>query len=615
MESMTVQKSEPTIWMWWLTVFGLMVGHSAMAVAQQRPVGENATNMPRFVKTGTNVAQSFASLPSTDKFDVVNPGDSCMMLLFEPNANVRVSPGIVRLGPGERQSVALSVGRDVKSFSLGYAVSQASAPFKTHANRYRAYSDGETVLCVPVAAATQQSLQARLKKICRDSKTLVTDKHMPAGAYIYTPGPFYRKGGLFARDFLFQLEGSGRQIVTADEVKQAVAFLALKQLKTNKTVGPYTFPKGAIPDHVYPDGRYSWGPGEFYGDVNGHFHRPSLDEAFCFVTLAWHYGHKAGWNAEWQSWFKNHSRQLADAWQSAPRNPKTGLVTQWTTEGHVGANGIAETTGACVMWGFHDSYGFPGDDLGTSVLACNAARALADMYDHVSDSAAAKTISATADAMRDAIRAQFKSEGYLPWGIGKGAPDMASPDITGYAVWSGILTEKQADAASDWFANRYLADKNTGGPADLFQMQVGFRGAVRMARKADDRHPGSHVWPHVASPHWENLAFGYNAYQDGGYWYYMSLGVATTLWRKHPAEAKEWVTNTYNDLAAANPHHPYERIDGVTPVNDRYNASVGQLGGIGMPAVCSTISVTVAAGTSSAPANRENRVKTVGHDH
>ena len=34
---------------------------------------------------------------------------------------------------------------------------------------------------------------------------------------------------------------------------------------------------------------------------------------------------------------------------------------------------------------------------------------------------------------------------------------MASPDLTGYALWSGILTDAQADAASDWLATRYHA--------------------------------------------------------------------------------------------------------------------------------------------------------------
>jgi hypothetical protein len=126
--------------------------------------------------------------------------------------------------------------------------------------------------------------------------------------------------------------------------------------------------------------------------------------------------------------------------------------------------------------------------VGTSVLACNAARALADMYDHASDPVSAKRWSAIADAMRDAIRAQFNPAGNLPWGVGTGSPTMASPDITGYAVWSGILSGEQADAASDWFAVCYKADK-AAGAADLFHMTRGFRGSVRMARKADDVTP------------------------------------------------------------------------------------------------------------------------------
>ena len=546
-----------------------------------------------FRKTRTNRVENFAAVSRTHRFDVVNADTSYLMLVFEPNASARLSPSAIRVAPRERKTVRMVAGPGVKSFELRYAFSQSAGPFKTHKDRYRAYSDGETVMCIPVASALHTAMQARAESIIKASKELVTDKDMPTGTYIYTPGPAYRVAGVFCRDFLYQLEGSGRDIVTADEVKRAVDYHALKQLRENTKVGPYTYPRGAIPDHVYPDGRYCWGPGMIYGEAIGHFNRPSMDEAMCFITLAWHYGYKAGWDAAWQAWFKAKQERFVDAWNSVPRNPRTGLVTQWTTPGHIGANGITETTGPCVMWGFHDSYAFGGDDLGVSVLACNAARALADMYDHVSDSASAKTWSAAADAMRDAIRAQFNPAGYLPWGVGPAAPTMASPDITGYAVWSGILSDAQADAASDWFAARYNADKAAGGAADLFQMTPGLRGAVRMARKVDDVSPGRHVWPDMTSPHWENLAFGYNAYQDGGYWYYQSLGIAATLWRKHPTQAKEWVTNTYADITAADASHPYERIDGVQPGNGRYNASAGSVLGMGMPAVTYSVNVVI----------------------
>jgi len=549
---------------------------------------------PLFFKTGTNMAETFTAVQAACHFDVVNRSKSHLMLVFIGNPEVLISPTIVRLSPGTRQNVIMKVRPGVESNTFSYALALSSRPYTIHPDRYRAYNDGETEMCIPVNPEHYALLMARTVGILNDSKTEVTDKAMPPSTFIYTPGPFYRKAGIFARDFLYQLEGSGRDIVTAEEIKLAVDFHALKQLKANRKVGPFTYPKGAIPDHIYPDGQFSWGPGEVYGDTPAHFHRPSMDEAMCFVTLGWHYGYKAGWDADWKAWFSGKSQCFADAWNSIPRNAENGLITQWSTPGHIGANDIKESNGACVMWGFHDSYGFGGDDLGTSVLACNAARALADMHEHSGNKSSAKSWEKIADDMRDAIRAQFNLSGYLPWGVGQSAPTMASPDITGYAVWSGILTDEQADAASDWLAERYKADKVTGGAADLFHMSSPFRGAVRMARKTNDVSPDRHVWPDMSDGnHWENLAFGYNAYQDGGYWYYMSLGVAVTLWRRHPDLAREWVSDAYADLAGADAHHPYERIDGMKPVNDRYNASVGSLMGIGMPAEVLTVKINM----------------------
>ena len=61
------------------------------------------------------------------------------------------------------------------------------------------------------------------------------------------------------------------------------------------------------------------------------------------------------------------------------------------------------------------------------------------MHEYSGDAESASTWDGIANSMRDAIRSQFNPEGYLPWGVGKDAPTMASPDITGYAVWSDIL--------------------------------------------------------------------------------------------------------------------------------------------------------------------------------
>jgi hypothetical protein len=554
----------------------------------------NLKGQSLFYKHGTNVIDDFSAVSNNYSFDIVNQYSDYLMLIFEASTSAELSPKIVRLAPDERATVKMILGSGVNSFKLIYDISLSpELVATTHRGRYRAISYGETVMTVPVKQELYKSLKSRAEEILSGSKELVTDSRMPKGTYIYTPGPFYRDAGLFARDFLYQLEGSGGYLVTMDEVKRAVDFLLLNQLKENTIVGNFTFPKGAIPDHAYPDGRYAWGPGLNYGEVPGRFNRPSMDESMCFITLAWHYGYKANWNKEWQSWFKANSSGFTGAWESVPRNPNTGLVTQWVTPRHTGANGINEYDGACVTWGFHDSYALGGDDIGTSILACNAARALADMFEKVSDSLSLKKWRITADDMRNSIRAQFNSAGYLPWGVGNDTvtPKMASPDYTGYAVWSGILTDSQADAASDWFASNYKADKAQGGLANLFNMQSGYRGTVRMARKSDDVYPGKHIWPHVIAPLWENLAYGYNAYQDGGYWYYKSDGIALTLWRKHPEEAKEWVNNTYSDIINNGIESPYERIDWNGPVNGRYNASIGPVLGMGMPAI--TYSITV----------------------
>ena len=538
-----------------------------------------------FYKIGTDVIEDFSAVTSNHAFDVKNNSTSFLMLKFEATSDATFSPALVRLAPGARTTVQMTLSSGVASATFSYDIASSRSNLGATSHRYRAYSHGETVMAVPVPAELHGVMERRTTSILQGSKALVTDARMPSGSYIYTPGPYYLSAGLFARDFLYQLEGSAGFGVTAEEVRRAVDLLALNQLGVNRAVGGFTYPKGAIPDHVYADGRYAWGPGLVYGDDPRSFNRPSMDEAFCFVTLAWHFGYKSNWDAAWVAWFDANSTRFIDAWNSVPRNPQNGLVTQWTTIGHIGANNIAERTGPSVMWGFHDSYGFGGDDIGTSILACNAARALADMFENASDLRSAATWTAIADAMRDAVRAQFNPVGYLPWGLGESAATMASPDYTGYAVWSGILTDAQADAASDWLAGHYRSDKALGGFANLFNMSPGYRGAVRMASKTDDSYPGSHVWPHLLSPYWENLTYGYNAYQDGGYWYYKSDGIALALWRKHPNEAKEWVNDTYSDIVSGGDDYPFERVDWSGPVNSRYNASIGPVMGMGMPAV------------------------------
>ena len=308
---------------------------------------------PLLLKSGTPKPQGFAALRPRESFDVQNPGPDFMMVAFEPNPDAQLWPPLLRLAPNERRRVRLAAKPGIGSFTLRYAVARAAAPFQTHNLRYRAYSDGETVMCVPVAPALQRAIEARARSILNDSMIAVTDKKAPAGTRIYTPGPYYRRAGLFARDFLFQLEGAGRYGVSAEAVKQAVDLLALKQLPENRRVGPCTYSKGAIPDHVYPDGRYSGAPANTTATSPATSTGRPWTKPSASSRSGWHYGFKAGWDAAWRRWFEGMAGRFDDAWESVPRNPRTGLVTQWTTRARTSPQGITETNGACIMWGFH----------------------------------------------------------------------------------------------------------------------------------------------------------------------------------------------------------------------------------------------------------------------
>ncbi len=63
--------------------------------------------------------------------------------------------------------------------------------------------------------------------------------------------------------------------------------------------------------------------------------------------------------------------------------------------------------------------------------------------------------------------------------------------------------------------------------------------------------------------------------------------------------AAEWVANACTDVTAGDSDDPYERLDGVKPVNKRYNALVGCLLGMTMPGIVRSVRVTIAAVSKS----------------
>ena len=59
------------------------------------------------------------------------------------------------------------------------------------------------------------------------------------------------------------------------------------------------------------------------------------------------------------------------------------------------------------------------------------------------------------------------------------------------------------------------------------------------------------------------------------------------------------MANAYTDITTGDSNSPYERIDVAKPVNNRYNASIGPMLGMGMPGTVSSVKVTIA--TASGP--------------
>src|ERR1039458_2356134 len=76
-----------------------------------------------FFKAGTSTPVDFAALQPRLSFDVVNVTGTHLLLVFEPNASAKISPSILRLAPGARQTVQISATSTIKSFELRYAVS------------------------------------------------------------------------------------------------------------------------------------------------------------------------------------------------------------------------------------------------------------------------------------------------------------------------------------------------------------------------------------------------------------------------------------------------------------------------------------------------------------
>jgi hypothetical protein len=550
-----------------------------------------------FYAAGTT---SPASPVTGGTFDVANAGDTYAHVFFLPTGGTVVSPDRIRLDPGTRQTVAVSGPANA---AMRYVAAFQTSPFATHTKRLQLQKDGVTKGIIPVAAASASGLSSRLASILEGSKVAVSEAGTYNGAVIYTPGPYYLStynGSMWARDVFYTEEGAN--YASAAEMRAMVSFYLSHSTDLPITTYDFfsatvTYPVGSIPDHVMSTGVPSWlaGPPEA---TNHYTDRPSIDSHLIISQLAWLAAHKAGWDATSLTWLAGVVGTLEAAYAATPKNGSSGLVKQ-------------HDTSQCPTEGFLDNYLLTGDNIPCSVLAVGAARALADIYEALGNAVKVAEWETKASDMIAAVRGAGISETltiggvatdvwYLPWTVG-GNCDVFSPEYTAYAVLHGIANPTESRGASDYFAALYAADKAAGtAEGDLFCFGAGVRGAVRNRRKSQDYAPGSQAWPPCTQ--FGSQYSPYRTYQNGGYWYEKLLGVAATLAVAHIDIAHEWLGNMASDIVAdGTGNQPYERVDyGTTPVNGKYNASIGQVSGAALPAAAvQTFSVDADPGATT----------------
>lgn len=268
---------------------------------------------------------------------------------------------------------------------------------------YRPFITDNTTAFTGVTAANLAVADNRVDTFLALNRIAVTDGGAPAGTYAYVPAPAYNSSH-WIRDFFLVMEQADGKIPQAD-VRNLLDWIIQKQIQDNVTTYTYpasggtgTYPKGTIPDHIHLDGTPVYMGGEA-GYLTGD--RASMDNHFFFVLMAWHYGNLRSWDSTWASWFNANKDHLEDAFNaiySNCYNSSTKLIDQWSD--HPGTT-----------WGYLDIAELTGGNLGVSVIAHNAASALAEMYYKASGTQAKiDAWAAIRDNLKTGIRAAFITE-------------------------------------------------------------------------------------------------------------------------------------------------------------------------------------------------------------
>ena len=212
--------------------------------------------------------------------------------------------------------------------------------------------------------------------------------------------------------------------------------------------------------------------------------------------------------------------------------PHRGPSPNGRPPGRVGADGLGETTGPASCGVFTTSTVFPAT---TWARRCSRATPPGPWPTCTTTSATHGREAVdpeAADALRDAVR-QFRGEASYPGASATARRPWPRPTLP-------VTRRGRASSPTARPTRRPIGLPSATGLTvrpvvpPICSHRRSAAAAPCAWRKTDDRYPRSARVAARRRAALGNLAYGYNAYQDGGYWYYMSLGVAATLSRKLP---------------------------------------------------------------------------------
>ena len=243
-------------------------------------------------------------------------------------------------------------------------------------------------------------------------------------------------------------------------------------------------PDGAIPNSVFIDGH----PAFWLAD-NSQF----------MVNLVHLYVSRSGDNP----FFAKYSPRLEKAMAAIPRNPRTQLVTTDQPKG---------------MYGFNDALKTEGDDLFTSLLFFEAGRKMQSLYQRLNQPSEVNRWKAETATVLAGLQSLYDPAGYF-YACSQGPNRLPSVWGSAFAVYAGATTPKQTEAIGKWLC------KNYDGYVQAGQVR------------------------HLIKPlYWNNVPWGRDVYQNGGYWATPFAWVDRAIRNADPALADRMLVDVLDDF-------------------------------------------------------------------